>query len=143
LLSENAINTPMRRVRSGCCACATIGRAAAMPPSSVTKPEYLPNARMSASTTCGHSAAARVGQQSADNCCKSPKLPGANFPAVKNPTDDRRSMWPQSVTEVASEFIFRRRGRPRLHTKIACTAKRNSYYECKRLFNSIGGRNSV
>jgi hypothetical protein len=29
-------------------------------------------------------------------CCKSPKLPGANFSAVKNPTDDRRSMWPQS-----------------------------------------------
>ena len=37
-------------------------------------------------------------------CCKSPKLPGANFLAVKNPTDDRRSMWPNHVTEVASEL---------------------------------------
>jgi hypothetical protein len=42
-------------------------------------------------------------------CCKSPKLPGANFLAVKKirpPTADRCGL--NDVTEVASEFIFRR-----------------------------------
>jgi hypothetical protein len=41
-------------------------------------------------------------------CCKSPKLPGANFLAVKKirPTTTDRC-GPNHVTEAASEFIFR------------------------------------
>jgi hypothetical protein len=43
------------------------------------------------------------------SCCKSPKLPGANFSAVEK--SDRRPPFDVAlnhVTEVASAFIFRR-----------------------------------
>jgi hypothetical protein len=67
-------------------------------------------------------------------CRKSPKLPGANFSAEKKirpRTAGRCGL--NHVTEVASEFIFRRRGPPHLYTKIACTAKRNFDTSAKRL----------
>src|ERR1700738_5484322 len=70
-------------------------------------------------------------------CCKSPKLPGANFSAVKKP--DRRPpvdmasiTLPRSPASLSSSD----EGPPHLYTKVACTAKRNFDHECKKTFST-------
>jgi hypothetical protein len=73
-------------------------------------------------------------------CCKSPKLPGANFPAVKKSTDDRRSMWPQSRYRGRQRVFLRTMRSPHIYTEVACTAKRNFDRECKKTFATKSAR---
>jgi hypothetical protein len=62
-------------------------------------------------------------------------LPGANFSAVKNPTDHCRPMWPQSRYRGRQRvYLQAMRFPPHLYTKVACTAKRNFDHECKKTF---------
>jgi len=77
-------------------------------------------------------------------CCKSPKLPGANFSAVKKP--DRRPpvdmasiTLPRSPASLSSSDEVP----PHLYTKVACTAKRNFDRECKKTFATISARSGV
>ena len=60
---------------------------------------------------------------------KSPKLPGANFPVVKNCPMKADGL--NHVTEAASEFTP-----PHIYTKVACTAKRNFDRKCKEIFET-------
>ena len=77
-------------------------------------------------TSMSRSAAMNRGSRSCRYCCKSPKLPGANFSAVKKiqPTTASRCGL-NHVTEVASEFIFRRMRSPTsLHESRAYSQKK-------------------
>src|ERR1700736_6268110 len=67
-------------------------------------------------------------------CCKSPKLPGANFSAVKNPTDDRRSMWPQSRYRGRQRgYLQAMRSPISLHESRVYSQKKFDH-ECKKTF---------
>jgi hypothetical protein len=72
-----------------------------------SKPEYLTNARMSASTGCGHAVAYALGSFVPILLQKS-QIAWRQFLAVKKirPTTADRCV-PNHVTEVANEFIFR------------------------------------
>src|ERR1700737_5216384 len=72
-------------------------------------------------------------------CCKSPKLPGANFSAGKKPTDDRRSMWPQSRYRGRQRVYLQAMRSPTSLHESRVYSQKKFYHECKKDFcNKIG-----
>jgi hypothetical protein len=67
-------------------------------------------------------------------CCKSPKLPGANFPAARQ-SDPRPSIDIASITFPRSPVsLSLGDGPPHLYTKVASTARRIFGHQCKKTF---------
>src|SRR5262245_21175132 len=73
-------------------------------------------------------------------CCKSPKLPGANFPAVKTPTNDRRSMWPQSRCRGRQRVFLRTMRSPTYLHGSRLYSQKKFDCECKKTFATKSAR---
>jgi hypothetical protein len=66
-----------------------------------------------------------LGPKGADSVAKVPKRCATNFPLKDEPSDNRRSMYPQGASEVACELNASRRSPPHYYSIVAPTALKN------------------